>query len=250
MANNKELEELDLYHFNKWKDTGRKEYFQRLYRGFGGLINEASRKAAMGSNVPQSAFKLQAAQQFYDSLRTFDPSRGASLKTHIFNGVENKLKRINAQYGNIARIPERSGAALGVFAINKMQNTEELLRQKLNREPTVVEIADEMGVTPRDVEGLKKEVKRDLSLNAQLEDMVMYDEFASADDLLDMAYYDMNPKQQLLYDYVSGKHGKEAILKPSGQPDFKAIARKMNLPDSQIQKLRKQVATTIRRMQD
>ena len=142
--------ELDLYYFDKWRQTGRKEYFQKLYRGFGGLINTASKKAAMGSNIPQSAFKLQAAQQFYDSLQTFDPSKGANLNTHIFRGVHEKLKRVNYKYGNLARIPERS-EGLGVYDINLLNNTEELLRQKFNREPTIDEIAADMGVTPQQV---------------------------------------------------------------------------------------------------
>ncbi len=241
----KDPKDLDLHYFDKWRQTGEKDYFQKLYRGYGGLIHQASRKAASGSNIPEAVFKLQAAQQFHDSLRTFNPDRGASLSTHIYNGVNNKLKRINAQYGNIARIPERSGSSLGVFHINQLQNTEELLRQRLNREPTVVEIAREMNVTPQDVEGLKKEIKKDLSLNAELEDLVSFDESASDKDLLNMVYYDMNPEQQLLYDYANGEHGKQAILKPSGIPDYSAIARKMNLPEQKVQKLRKQLKKMI-----
>jgi len=66
-----------------------------------------------------------------------------------------------------------------------------------------------------------------------------------SDDLLQMVYYDMNPKQQLLYDYVAGAHGKEAILKPSGQADYRAIARKLKMPESQVQKLRKQLKKMI-----
>jgi DNA-directed RNA polymerase sigma subunit (sigma70/sigma32) len=238
-------QELDLYYFDKWRKNGRKEDFQKLYRGFHDIISSASRKASMGSNIPQSVFKLQAAQQFHDSLNTFDPSRGASLKTHIWNGVENKLKRINYKYGNLARIPERSGNTLGVYDINVLNNTEELLRQKLNREPTIDEIATDMGVRPDQVEGLKKEIRKDLSLNADLEELTQFDENATDEDVMHMLYYDMNPQQKLLYDYTNGKHGKQAILKPSGKPDFNAIARKMGISNDQVQKIRKQLVKMI-----
>jgi len=236
---------LELQYYDKWKETGKKEYFQKLYRIYGGLIHSASRKAAMGSNMPESVFKLQAAQQFHDSLRTFDPSRGAALPTHIYNGVNNKLKRLNVQYGNIGRIPERSGSKLGVFKINDLNNTTELLRQKFNREPTAGEIAKDMSVTIRDVEGLQKEIRKDLSLNTQLEDLTASDEFAGDRDVLNMVYYDMNSDQQNLYDYLNGEHGKERLAKPSGQPDYKAIGKKLRMSEAKVQKTRKQIRKMI-----
>lgn len=245
MANKDYDRSLELQYFDRWRDTGKKEYFQKLYHIYGGLIHKASRKAAVGSNIPESVFKLQAAQQFHDSLRTFDPSRGAALPTHIFNGVNNKLKRINAQYGNLARIPERSGTSLGIFHINQLKNSEELLRQKLNRDPTIGEIAKDMSVTPDQVEGLQKEIRKDLSLNAELEDLTAFDEFAGDKDILNMVYYDMNHEQQLLYDYLNGEHGKTQIMKPSGQPDYKAIAKKIGIPEARVQKIRKQIRKMI-----
>ena len=99
-------EELELY--NQWKKTGDKTYFQQLYRSMGGLINTALSKSSYGSNLPQSAFKLEGAQQFYNALETFNPTKGAQLATHVYNTVQDKTKRLNYTYQNIARRPERS----------------------------------------------------------------------------------------------------------------------------------------------
>ena len=88
-------------------------------------------------------------------------------------------------------------------------------------------------------------MRKDLSLNAELEDLVAFDENASDKDVLQMLYYDMNPEQKLLYDYMNGEHGKQAILKPSGKPDFNAIARRMGITESKLQKLRKQIKKMI-----
>ena len=60
-----------------------------------------------------------------------------------------------------------------------------------------------------------------------------------------MVYYDMNPEQQLVYDYLNGEHGKERLAKPSGQPDFRAIARRAGISENKVQKIRKQLRKMI-----
>lgn len=235
----------DLHLFNKWKETKKKEDFQQLYRHFGGLINEASKKASMGSNLPRAAFKLEAAQQFYDALERFNPDKGASLQTHLYGSVENKLKRLNYTYQNLARRPER--AVGGVYHITQFNNERLFLQDKLGREPSAQEIADNLGWSVKQVETMMLEDRRDLSLNAELEEMNVTDTFSADEELIAMHYYDMNPEQQLVFDYATGRHGKQAILRPNGTADFRAIAQKLNMAESKVQKLRNQIIRMVKR---
>jgi DNA-directed RNA polymerase specialized sigma subunit len=238
-------QDTDLGLYNQWQDNPNKQNFQKIYTKFKPLINRAMSKAAYGSTLPQSAFKLQAAQEFQNALNNYKPGQGAQIHTYVYKSVENKLKRLNYKYANIARQPERSGDGLGVYNITEFYNTKELLRQKLNREPTSVEMADAMAVSPAQITQYEQEVKKDLSLNQELEDLVTFQEISGDEAEIAMHYYDMNPQQQLVFDYATGRHGKPAILKPSGQVDWKALSLRVGLSEAQVQKLRKQITKTL-----
>jgi DNA-directed RNA polymerase specialized sigma subunit len=246
---NIERQDKDMQLFAEWQKTNSKDAFQKLYRGFGGLINNASQKAAYNSQVPQSVFKLEAAQQFHDALQRFDPKHGVKLSTYLHGTIENKLKRINYKYQNMARISERSGQGLGIYHINDLNNAKEILRQKLNREPTHIEIAKEMNVQPEHVQKLEQEIRKDLSLNADLEDLVSFDDLSAEKATLSMHYYDLNPEEQQVFDYGTGDHGKPKIVKPNGNADYKRIGAMMNIPESRAKRLGVQMANRIHKVQ-
>lgn len=237
----KKDEELQLW--NDWKSTGDKKHFQKLYRGMGGLINTALKKSAYGSNLPQAAFKLEGAQQFYNALETFNPNKGANLATHVYRTVQEKAKRLNYTYQNIARRPERKD--LGVYHITQFNNEVEVLKDNLGREPSNAEIADALGQPIKAVETFKTESRQDLSLNAETEHLTAADYGTTDYDELSMHYYDMTPDEQNVFDYVGGFHGRPAILKSSGEPDYNRIGRLTGLPPTKVQKIRKTIANRI-----
>lgn len=231
-------EEKDIEYFNKWKETGNKRYFQKLYRGFGGLINDASRKASYGSNIPQSVFKLEAAQQFHDALNRYKPGKGVKLNTYLYGTIQDKLKRVNYKYQNLARRPERAKA--GVYHVNLFNNERLFLEDKLGREPSTQELADALGWSVSQVQTMLQEDRKDLSLNAELEDLNTFDDFSAEQDELAMYYYDMNADEQNVFDYATGLHGKDPIVKKNQRDaDWPEIARKLNMPLSKVQKIRK-----------
>lgn len=231
----------DMKLYYQWKEDPNKENFQKLYKSFGGLINTASHKASYGSTLPKSAFKLQAAQEFHTALGNYNPDFKTKLSSFLYKSVQEKLKRINYTYANIGRISERSGGDLGITHITELQNVMLLLKDKLKREPTAVEIADKMGVPVDKVSSLMQEIRKDISLNADLEDLIAFDDMAAEKATLAMHYYDMSPEEQLLFDYAIGAHGKTAITKKSGMPDYKEIAKKMGISEAQVGALRKKL---------
>lgn len=243
MANINDKKDTDMYNLEMWKKTGDKTYFQNLYRDYGGLLNEASRKASMGSNVPKSVFKLEAAQLFHDLVKRYDPTK-AQLNTYIYSSVQDKLKRVGYKYQNLGRMAERSVG--GVAHLGILKNEREMLRHKLNREPSSLELAEALGWSLKQVETLLSEDRRDLSLNAELEDLNVIDDGAEELAFLEMHYYDMDPQEQLIYDYATGSHGKKALLKPNGKDaDFDAIARSSGIPKKDVLNIRKRLVSRL-----
>ena len=236
----KKLQAQELELLNKWRSTGQKIYFQQLYKSYKPVLFKATEKAARNSSLPRAAFELEAAQQFHDSLQRFDASKGVQLSTFIFGSVEDKAKRLN-MYQDIGRIPERGGNSLGIFQVNQLNNTKEILYQTLGRDPTPYEIAQEMGVPVAKVEGLMRETKKDLSLNSTLEDAVTHDDDGKGMAILEMHYYDMSREQQTFYDYATGQHGKTLMIKPTGKIDYNRIANAMGIPLSKLHKIQSQI---------
>lgn len=232
----------DMVLYNKWKDDPSKENFQTLYKHFKPVLRKAIQKASYTSTVPEAAFKLRAAQQFYDSIQNYDPTKGAKLHSRVFGDVQEKVKRLNYTYGNIVRQPERSGGELGVYHFTKFQNAKEMLREKLGREPSAVELAEKMKVSVQNIERYEQEQVKNLSLNDELENLTSFTDVSAEEAEWAMRYYDMSPEQQVIFDYATGEHGKPRLNKPNGKIDWPAISRATGMSEQKVQRLWKKLA--------
>jgi DNA-directed RNA polymerase specialized sigma subunit len=235
------VDNLDNKLYKEWKNDPTKDNFQRLYRHFTPILRSAIRKASYSSALPNAAFKLQAANEFYNSLKRYDPNQGAKLHSFIYGNVEKKVKRLNYNYSEITRTPERSGGNLGAYHIGPFRNAKILLEEKLGREPSSMELADYMKVPLSQVTRLENEDRRDLSLNEELEDLVTFKDVSTEQAELAMVYHDLSPRQQLIFDYASGAHGKPALKKPSGKVDWIAVARQVGISDQQLKRERDKI---------
>ena len=225
MTTTRKVDEVDL--FKKWQQTGNKVHFQALYDSMRPLIESAATKASFGSNLPKSAHQIYAAQNMLEALRTYQPDKGSSLQTHIFNAVHQKAKRLNYLYQNLGKIPEPRAMQIGLF-----QNEHENARLELGREPSAAEMAGRMNMSVTDVGRLQKELHKDLSQSG-LEEMIVT-ETPKESEVLAYIYYELNGEQQVVYDYVFGKHGKTGLDKKTGKIDFDGIAKKVGFSVSKV----------------
>jgi DNA-directed RNA polymerase specialized sigma subunit len=218
VANERKTDELALYH--DWKGTQSTKSFQKLYTSMKPLIYDAARKASYGSNIPESAHQIWAAQNFYDALRTYKPSAGTALQTHVYNAVHQKAKRLNYLYQNLGHIPEPRAMQIGLY-----QNIHENLRATLGREPSSAEIADKLSWGLKDVVNIQKELQKEMAMDLGAEEHGVF-ESSIDEEVLEYVYYELNGEEQLMYDYVFGKHGKPRMVKANKKVDFEGIARK------------------------
>lgn len=230
----------DMDYYHDYINTGNKKSFQRLWRGMRGYLNDSINKSAMGSNIPKAVFEVEAAQQMQDAVHRFRPGMGKQLQGFVRDAVEQKLKRVNAKYQNMGRITERKQG--GVFQIKQFNNEKLFLRDKLNREPSAQELSKVLGWSVKEVENLSLEVRKDLSLNNELEDIGSFDDYSAGHAELSMHYYDMDPEEQVVYEHISGTGGKQALLKKNGvDADWSAIAKETGLSENKVQKIRKRL---------
>lgn len=229
MAEDRKKSEMDLYH--KWKETGSKEAFQGLYESMKPLLFDAARKASYGSTIPQSAHQIWAAQNMLDALRTYKPEAGASLQTHVYTAVNQKGKRLNYLYANVGKMSEPRATRIGLF-----QNETENLRSELDRMPSAVELADRLGWSVKTVELTQREVHKNLSISDGVEAHPFYESSVDRAVLQDL-YYSLPGDEQVVYDYISGEHGKPRLVKPNGKIDFEGIGQRTGWSASKVRGL-------------
>lgn len=195
------------------------------------LLYDAAKKASYGSNVPESAHQIWAAQNFFDALRTFKPSSNTALQTHVYNAVHNKAKRLNYLYQNLGHVPENRVMKVGLY-----QSVYENLRASLGREPATTELANELKWGVKDVERIQKELRKDLAMDLGTEEQGVFSSSVD-EEILDYVYYELTSEEQLIYDYVFGKHGKMKMVKPNNKVDFERIARSVGFSASKARGL-------------
>ena len=235
----KKIDELKA--FNHWKQTGSQVAFQQLYTSMKPLITEAAKKASYGSNIPQSAHQIWAAQSFYDALRTYKPAAGTAIQSHVYNSVQQKSKRLNYLYQNLGHIPEPRAMQIGLY-----QNIHENLKASLGRDPSTEEIADKLSWGTKDVAKIQKEIQKDYALDASTEE----DSFSASsldDEILEFVYYELSSEEQLIYDYVFGKNGRPRMVKVNNKVDFEGIGRKVGFSASKVRVLWTRVRLKVER---
>ena len=222
----KRAKELELLKAFK-KDPGQ-HTFMPLYTSFKPLVLKAASKNMFGSPIPQAAHMAYAAQSFLDAIRTHDASKG-SFQNHMYNTVFEKGKRLNLKYQNIGYIPESRATKYQAF-----QSASYLLKEQLGREPSTLELADELAMPPVDIERLRKEMKQDLILREDIPNIGP--SFAQSDKTRQIAMdlqYSLIPKHRVVLEHALGLNGIKPLLKKSGGPDVQAISRatKLSVPE-------------------
>lgn len=221
-----------------FKKSPSPETFTPLYQNYKPLIFKASRPNTFGSPLPPSAHWALATQSFLDAVRTHKPDL-APFHIHAFTTILNKGKRLNLKYQNIGYIPEARATKYQLF-----NNTLTLLREQLGREPSTLEIADEIKWSPKMVETMRKEIRTDYLMDegrSELHSLIKSD---TARQALQDLQYGLIPAHQLVLEHAVGLNGKAALTKPSGGPDLQAISKATKLS---VPKIRSALKTITRK---
>lgn len=224
--------ELDLW--TKWKKSNftDQQSFDELYRSLEPLAFSVVQKWA-GSGIPISVIESEVKNLMIRALPDYDPSMGVQLNTFLINRLK-KVSRLIYKYQNIGTIPEQRAIKIDTF-----KKIRTFLKDKVNREPTAAELADELGWPIREVERMEKELRASVSFGNELTGIPLVQSSKSM-EVLDFIYYELDPQEKLVYEYSLGYGGKPEL---SGQE----IAERLNISPSTVTRIKKAIEEKINR---
>lgn len=238
----KKRREAEIGLFKDFKSNPSKETFAPLYNSFKPIIYKAALPNMRNSNIPQSAHMALAAQNFYRALQTYDPSKGG-LTTHITNYVGQQGKRLNYKYQNIGYIPEKRITSYQAFI-----NAQEILKDQLGREASSLELSDELKLPVKEIERLRKEVRKDLIMDDRKSEMFA---FAQSDKSMQMfrdIQYNLIPQHQVVLEHVVGLNGKTSVgTKKSGTVNMAELKKVTGLGDNTIRSALKSITREVKK---
>ena len=191
------------------------------------------------SPIPRTALETEARVLALNAFDSYDPAK-AQLNTHVTNHLKH-LQRFVLNYQNVGKIPESRG-----LAISKFQNIQSNLTEDLGRDPTAVELADELKWSIPEVERMTVELRKDLTI-MQVEDAMdsggFYDdtieERPEVLNALEFVYFDASPEEKKILEYSFGIKGQK-------KEPLSTIALKLGKTESYVRNRQKKLALSIK----
>ena len=104
-------------------------------------------KRYQGQGLPLDDLIQEGNLGLLRAVEKFDASRGLKFSTHAFWWIRQAMSRAISDQGRTIRLPVYVGGA-----ITRLKRTSMRLQQELGREPTIVELAEEMQMSPEKVQ--------------------------------------------------------------------------------------------------
>lgn len=188
------------------------------------------------ANVPTDLIELKAQQITVDALKRYKPTAGYEGRTAAVNSWVNnqlaQLQRFVVENQNAGRIQERrAGKHLRMFT-----EAQQFLRQKLNRDPTIKELAQEMtlkmgrSVTEAEARMFVREQRNDRTVS---DENFTYTPTATR-MLIKLLPEELTPIEVQVFERLFGLNGCRK-MKPG------EIARDLRIDNSRVSRIRNKI---------
>ena len=217
--------------FWQWKQSGKNEDRDKLYNAFAPTVNQV---VARYKNYPVSDAAVYgiAAKQLVKAFESYDPNRGASLGTHVFNA----MRRVNREVGalqNFVQIPESRRLKIATF-----RKAEQDLKDRFLRHPSAQELADHLSWPMAEVGRMRREMRGEIMDVASpvLEDFGTDQPGAKTRDAMAYVYPELTAKEKQVFEFTFG-YGGAPELKNNAE-----IARRVGMSETSVRNTKQKIA--------
>lgn len=215
--------------WEKWHTQGRKDdHLVPLLSSLDPFIKSKARAFARQGDmgIPKSSVEAELRRHAIKGIKTFDPTRGTKLTTHIGNKFL-AMSDFVSENRNFAHIPKARFQKFQAFRNAQME-----LEQEHGRTPTTRELQGVLGwKNPKDVARMEKEIKSELYVGDQGEDEGASSEIRSMIQLMPSLL--KNDKEKQVFQALFPRSG--------GTPKVKDIARQTGLSEQKVYQLRAKI---------
>jgi len=199
-----------------------------LLSNFRPLIRSKSNQFAGRVEIPPASVHAEFNKQFVRAVKTYDPNKGAALGTWVSTNLRKGQRWITA-HQNIARIGEQR-----VYKVGRFNAAKSRLDEELGREPTTLELAEDLGMSEREVGTLRTEIRQaNISSGFELDPVEILP--SKEKEALRFVNYELTPEERLVKEYLLGENGRPELKQ--GQ-----IAKKMGVSPSKVTRLKQSIA--------
>jgi DNA-directed RNA polymerase specialized sigma subunit len=225
-ASTRKKREIDLW--RRWKFSNDQIALEELLASLRPIIKKQSHTWGR-SGIPGSVIEGESKRVIMDALNDFDPNLypNVALSTFIISRMK-KVNRLVYKHQNVGRISEQRITQIGTY-----NNVKQYMKDDLGREPSNQELADELSWGVSEVERMERESRKDLLQSGfEFEPSVITSDRDK--EVLDFLYFELTHEEQLVYDYLLGKHGKPQ-MKPVD------IARLTGMSPAKVSRIRNRI---------
>jgi DNA-directed RNA polymerase specialized sigma subunit len=227
--------------YGAWKDRPTPESMASALDAAEPVISSALTSYA-GSN---QALHAQAKKLAARGIESYDPDRGAKLRSHLMNQMQ-PLRRLNQQRSNVIRVPER--VQLDLY---KLRQTQQDYFDKYSREAADTELAEQMGISVPRIRHLRKFMRTTMPESGfrsmeEGDSEIFYPGVtqASPEDVwLEYIHHDSSPVDQKILEWKTGYNGKQIIT-------TQEIAKRLGLSPSAVSQRASRMARRISELQE
>jgi DNA-directed RNA polymerase sigma subunit (sigma70/sigma32) len=112
----------------------------------------------------------------------------------------------------------------------------------LNRDPTVLELADELQWSPAEVGRMQSELRADLTINQGKEEAFFDSQYNLTDtsrDMVEFVYWSSSPEEQKVMEYWFGLGGNPKL-------SMEDMAKKLHKTPEEIKEISKRIAQKVK----
>ena len=160
---------------------------------------------------PKSHLRSRAKALAVKAVKTFNPMSGAKLQSW----VTTNLKQLS-RYGQGLR--DVKAPELAIRRAAEIDRVSKQLSDELGREPTLTELADEIGISEKKIKRIRGQVKA--SINSGSFDTESTEEASTAPGVYtpstlpfasEAVYMSLSPRDQQIFDSRTGSHGSKIV---------------------------------------
>ncbi|RLI55317.1 MAG: hypothetical protein DRP09_10360 [Candidatus Thorarchaeota archaeon] len=218
----------------QWQKTNDPQLFADLVVRYQPVVNKVvNQYRTVG--VSPATLRAEATTQLIKSFKSYDPKHGTQPTTHVWNNLK-KVQRVASESLQSGHIPENRALKRSTFTIVR-----DNLEDRLGREASVEEIADEIGWNKKEVARMSHELGGEATASK-----ASFDFYGNAvtkehpdKALFDYMYMDVSGPEKVILEHTFGYGGKPIL-------NNKEIAAKLNKNEMWVHRAKQRLSDRVK----